>query len=256
MRKQKIYLEIHLREKYCFLKAVSDIYIKNTLFDRISPHGFIQRIKYAVFGFVKKIPPVANEINRQVSVIRKDIESSKDFNLKKGQVTLLSNYQRELNPNAKSTQDVLDEIDLLYKADQKHYDPSTAKFSGSMYSNEKELALMCGEIYKRFVWYNPLHPEIFPNGRKLEAEVVNQVLRLYNGDPTRGNCGLFTSGGTESIFLAVCAYRNSYREKHGWGINTHVPEMVLPVTAHPAFNKAANYLELDSNKARDTGCRI
>jgi len=225
-----------------FVSTYLYIYIKNTLFDRISPHGFIQRIKYAVFGFVKKLPPVAKEINRQVSVIRKDIESSKDFNLKKGQIALLSNYQRELNHDAKSTRDVLDDIDVLYKADQNHYDPSTAKFSGSMYSNEKEIALMCGEIYKRFVWYNPLHPEIFPNGRKLEAEVVNQVLRLYNGDPKRGNCGLFTSGGTESIFLAVCAYRNAYREKNGWGINTRVPEMVLPVTAHPAFNKAANYL--------------
>jgi sphinganine-1-phosphate aldolase len=51
--------------------------------------------------------------------------------------------------------------------------------------------------------------------------------------------GNFSSGGTESIILAVKAARDCYRNKRP-GIKT--PEMVLPTTAHAAFHKAAHYL--------------
>lgn len=49
-----------------------------------------------------------------------------------------------------------------------------------------------------------------------------------------------TSGGTESILMACKAYRDFAREE--WGIKK--PEMVLPVTAHAAFDKAAHYFKI------------
>ena len=59
-----------------------------------------------------------------------------------------------------------------------------------------------------------------------------------------------TTGGTESILMACKAYRDYGKEVKG--IKT--PEMVLPITAHSAFNKAAlyfkirvKYVQLDKN---------
>jgi glutamate/tyrosine decarboxylase-like PLP-dependent enzyme len=52
--------------------------------------------------------------------------------------------------------------------------------------------------------------------------------------------GTVTSGGTESILLAMKTYRDWAREEKG----ITEPEMVAPVTAHAAFDKAAEYFNL------------
>lgn len=49
-----------------------------------------------------------------------------------------------------------------------------------------------------------------------------------------------TTGGTESILLACKAYRDFAKEVKG----VKHPEIVMPVTAHSAFDKAAQYLNL------------
>ena len=63
------------------------------------------------------------------------------------------------------------------------------------------------------------------------------LLRLYNA-PTSG-CGLFTSGGTESIGLACLAARNwAFKKGIQW------PELIMPITAHSAFDKACDYFRI------------
>lgn len=52
-----------------------------------------------------------------------------------------------------------------------------------------------------------------------------------------------TTGGTESILMACKAYRDFAREERG----IKHPNMVIPKTAHPAFDKAANYLGITVN---------
>lgn len=47
-----------------------------------------------------------------------------------------------------------------------------------------------------------------------------------------------TTGGTESIMMAVKAYRDYGREEKG----ITQPNIVMPKTAHTAFDKAAQYL--------------
>lgn len=59
--------------------------------------------------------------------------------------------------------------------------------------------------YQRYCVANPLHPAIFPAVRKMEAEIVAMCLRLYNGP---NGAGTMTSGGTESIIMAVKTYRD------------------------------------------------
>lgn len=70
----------------------------------------------------------------------------------------------------------------------------------------------------------------------MEAEVIRMAANLFNGNSN--TCGSTTSGGTESILLACKAYRDYGREVNG----IEKPNMVIPTTAHTAFDKAAQYL--------------
>lgn len=67
---------------------------------------------------------------------------------------------------------------------------------------------------QRFLLSNPLHPDVFPGVRKMEAEVIAMTLGLFHADPARG-CGTTTSGGTESIIMACKAYRDWARAERG-----------------------------------------
>ena len=72
----------------------------------------------------------------------------------------------------------------------------------------------------------------------MEAEVIRMVTQLFNGGSN--HCGSITSGGTESILLACKSYRDYGREVNG----IEHPNMVIPTTAHTAFDKAAQYLKI------------
>jgi sphinganine-1-phosphate aldolase len=73
----------------------------------------------------------------------------------------------------------------------------------------------------------------------MEAELIRMVCNLYSGDAE--SCGIATSGGTESIILACLAYREQGRAR---GITA--PNMVMPITAHAAFDKAGFYLGIEA----------
>ncbi|KAJ3016960.1 hypothetical protein HKX48_003786 [Thoreauomyces humboldtii] len=114
-------------------------------------------------------------------------------------------------------------------------DWKAGRISGAIYHGGEEVSALITDAFSRFTITNPLHPEIFPGIRKMEAEVVSMVLRMYNGPETA--CGSVTSGGTESLLMAVKAYRDMAREQRG----VTEPEMVVPVTIHAAFDKAESY---------------
>jgi glutamate/tyrosine decarboxylase-like PLP-dependent enzyme len=91
--------------------------------------------------------------------------------------------------------------------------------------------------YSAFLAENGLDFTVFPSLMQLERELAGFGARHLQGD--RQVVGNFTSGGTESIILAVKAARDCYREKRP---EIRLPEMILPATAHAAFHKAAHYL--------------
>jgi len=88
-----------------------------------------------------------------------------------------------------------------------------------------------------FVFENGLSPFAFPSLLRMETEVVAMTADLFHGGDTAA--GNMTSGGTESIIMAVKAARDYAREKRP---QVKEPEMIIPQSAHPAFNKAAYYL--------------
>jgi sphinganine-1-phosphate aldolase len=82
---------------------------------------------------------------------------------------------------------------------------------------------------------NGLDPTAFPSLLRMENDIVHAAAGLLGGDPeTTGN---LTSGGTESVLLAVKAARDSRPD-------IAAPRMVLPSSAHPAFAKAGAYLRV------------
>ncbi len=95
------------------------------------------------------------------------------------------------------------------------------------------------QAYTMYLSENALDPLTYPSLLRLENEVVGMVAHLLQGDEEA--VGNFTSGGTESLILAVKTARDMARVT-----KPHIkdPEMVLPLTAHASFFKAAHYLDV------------
>ena len=53
------------------------------------------------------------------------------------------------------------------------------------------------DTFNKFIFTNPLHPDLFPEIKLFEIETLSMVKKLFNGD--ENTCGNITSGGTESI---------------------------------------------------------
>jgi sphinganine-1-phosphate aldolase len=83
---------------------------------------------------------------------------------------------------------------------------------------------------------NLLNPVAFQSLKRMEAEIVGMAASLMHGPET--TVGAVTSGGTESILVAMSAYRDRARKLRPW---IRSPEIVCGRTAHPAFEKAAHY---------------
>jgi sphinganine-1-phosphate aldolase len=94
------------------------------------------------------------------------------------------------------------------------------------------------EVALEYLHENYLNPFAFPSLMRMEQEVVGMAADLF-GLP--GAHGKLTSGGTESIFLAVQVAREQAREARGIA----EPQLVTATTAHPAFAKAAHYLDVE-----------
>lgn len=93
------------------------------------------------------------------------------------------------------------------------------------------------QAYMMYLSENALDPTVYPSTLTLETEVVRMGANHLRGD--ENVVGHFTSGGTESCMLAVKTARDHAR-RHKPHITE--PEMVLPVTAHAAFHKAAHLM--------------
>ncbi|MCA9564903.1 MAG: aspartate aminotransferase family protein, partial [Myxococcales bacterium] len=83
---------------------------------------------------------------------------------------------------------------------------------------------------------NGLDPTSFPSVVKFETEVISMAAAHLGGDDAV--VGNFTSGGTESCILAVKTARDYARAERG----ITEPEVILPTTAHAAFQKGCHYL--------------
>ncbi len=99
---------------------------------------------------------------------------------------------------------------------------------------------VCEDAFAGFLWENALDPTVFPSMLRLENELVGLVARHLHAP--EGAAGCYASGGTESIMLAVKGSRERHRRVKQDNARLNI---VLPETAHAAFQKAALYLDLE-----------
>jgi len=189
--------------------------------------GFINMIKRKTFAIARRLPVIGTKIQEAVDDAMHQIETT-GFNV--GGME----YIKKLPYSGMDQGDVMKEIEKYEKIGG--CDWREGYVSGAIYS-DGELTELMTKVYSRFLWSNPLHADVFPDVRKMEAEVVRMVLNMFHGDDNC--CGVMTSGGSESIMMAVKCYRELGRER---GIK--VPEIVVPYSAHPAFDKGCYYFGL------------
>ena len=108
-----------------------------------------------------------------------------------------------------------------------------------VYHASDEHTEMLKKAYTMFFSKNALSPMAFPSLRKFETEVISMAIDLFNGD--KRCVGSMTSGGTESLLMAIKTYRDWAEEKFP---NIKEPEMVVPSSAHPSFDKGAEYFKV------------
>ena len=107
---------------------------------------------------------------------------------------------------------------------------------------DEELERVQQQAYLAYWTENNLGQRAFPSLKSLEDEVIAMALSLLGGGERAG--GTFTSGGSESIFLAMMAARNRARAQRG----VARPNIVLPDTAHLTFDRAAEALGLEARR--------
>jgi glutamate/tyrosine decarboxylase-like PLP-dependent enzyme len=107
------------------------------------------------------------------------------------------------------------------------------------YNAGPEVLTIAEEAYRRFSGANALNTAAFPSLRQMQGEVI-EMAGVWLGSPATA-AGYFTSGGTESILMAVKAARDQFRTEASI---TH-PNIVLPTSAHAAFDKAAAYFGVE-----------
>ena len=131
-------------------------------------------------------------------------------------------------------------LDYIKQKKLKDIDWKKGKAFCLVYHPGDERAALIKEIYNLYFSDNALNPTATPSLAELEAETVSMCADLFNGDENvRGS---ITTGGTESILLAVKTARD-WAKKHKPHITK--PNVVLPMSAHPAFMKAFHYFNVD-----------
>jgi glutamate/tyrosine decarboxylase-like PLP-dependent enzyme len=142
-------------------------------------------------------------------------------------------------PTGRSAEEIFADFDTIRAGD---LDTKGGRTWAYVYdAGRPELFELADRAYLAFLHENALDPTVFPSLLRLENDVV--AMAAHHLRAPEGAVGNFTTGGTESIMMAVKAARDWARE-HRPEITR--PQMILPVTAHAAFHKAAHYLGVEA----------
>jgi len=142
----------------------------------------------------------------------------------------------------RAADDVLADLAAMRTADT---DWKRGRVFSLVYHAGDEHARLLERAHAMYASANLLNPMAFQSLRRMEAEVTQMAAALLHGPA--GTVGAVTSGGTESILIAVAAYRDRARRKRR-GPALRRPEIVAPRTVHPAFEKAAHYFGVKIKK--------
>lgn len=253
---------------------VGDILGLLLLFSLIATWGDLVNLKFSVvkkrfleaaYDAVKWLPIVQKEVQKE----QHKLEAHFEEHLKKKSRAIGLRCQT-LPPKGIARTGVLSLMQDITKQEDQIW--QSGKVSGAIYHGGSDHVDFLNTAFGCYSIANPLHPDIWPSGMKFEAEIISMTAALVDGSygegaDSRGSgqaesngskestvCGCTTSGGTESIVLAIKAHRDYYCRRHG----ITRPELVCCVTAHAAVDKACEMLSITLIKVpmcEDT-CRI
>ena len=189
---------------------------------------FPRRIAAGVYRGAQRVPPLRR-------LIEAEFEAMLDGAPGSGVGVAVPAYST-LPQAPRTREDILADVAALAHAEDADWRGGRA--SGAVYHGDEEHIAFLDRVYALQSQSNPLHTDLWPSAMKFEAEVVSMTAAMLGGTFAAASgseiVGTVTSGGTESIFMAMKAYRDRA------GITK--PEMVLPTSAHVAFDKAAQLL--------------
>jgi sphinganine-1-phosphate aldolase len=133
--------------------------------------------------------------------------------------------------------------ELLMMAEEENAKWKSGQVSGTFYHAGDEHRTFLNKVFSLFSHENTIQFDLCPSMFKMESEIIAMTAKMLNADAAKALnpgdqvCGTLTSGGTESILMAMKAYRDWARKDKGIA----TPEVIMPHTAHPAFDKADQY---------------
>lgn len=152
---------------------------------------------------------------------------------------------RDLPKTGLGRQAALETVRAMTELEREHW--SNGRVSGAVYHGDSEHIDFQNQVYALASQQNPLHADLWPSATKFEAEIVAMTARLLGAPPpslvneSERITGTVTSGGTESILLAMKVYRELARKQKSLG----KPQVIVPDSAHAAFDKAAELLDME-----------
>ena len=183
--------------------------------------------------WLRKLPSVKKEIDSKTESMISDLAS-----IVKPYTGKFQSYNK-LPESGIDRNEILDEIKKITNLEEKRWKEGLV--SGAVYHGDSEHIDFLNEVYALQSQSNPLHSDLFPSASKFESEIVSMTAQMLGADKTDDEvCGVVTSGGTESILLAMKTYRDRGREVN----DIRRPNIVIPVTAHAAFDKAGEYFKI------------
>lgn len=202
------------------------IYFINTFISNLRDDGITARF----WHYFRKLPFIKQTVEKKIKTTTDEIERE----LLKGMENKI--FLQSLPKKSWSVNGILKEIENYISFGKFAWNDGYV--SGAFYpGNDEILEDLMTQVYRKTAYTNPLHTDVFPGIRIMEAEIVHMVSALFNAPE---GIGTVTTGGTESIFLVCKAYRDYARIEKG----IKKPNMVIPITAHAAFDKAAQLLKI------------
>ncbi|KAF8766961.1 Sphingosine-1-phosphate lyase like protein [Argiope bruennichi] len=202
------------------------IYFVNRFISNFLDDGITATFWY----YFRKVPFIKQTVEKKIKSTTDEIEKE----LLKGMENKI--FLQSLPKKSWNMNEILKEIDNYISFGK--FSWNDGYVSGTFYpGNDETLEDLMQQVYRKTAYTNPLHTDVFPGIRIMEAEIVHIVSALFNAPE---GIGTVTTGGTESIFLVCKAYRDYARNEKG----IKEPNMVIPVTAHAAFDKAAQLLKI------------
>ncbi|KNC80774.1 hypothetical protein SARC_06883 [Sphaeroforma arctica JP610] len=193
--------------------------------------GLFDDLKRRVFKLARLIPAVSKEIEK--SRVKMYTDMMKEYK----KPVEGEQYTPTLPKNGRPIADVVKACQFMNDMSRQKADWSKGGCSGTVYHGGEDITSLAKEVFGMFVWENPLHGDVFPGCVKMESEVIQMCANLMNGKTA---CGSMTSGGTESICMAVRTHREWARETKG----IQYPNIVVGVSVHVAFDKACDYYRI------------